>query len=128
MFFNKKVDPSQLSPLTLAFLGDAVYDMLAREKVVSEANRPANDLNRLSVEIVNASAQSKGSKIIFDLLTEEEQAVFKRGRNAHTNHGAKSAGSAHYHAATGLEALFGYLYLKEQTERIVYLFKKIIEK
>ena len=127
MFIDKNVDVSSLSPLTLAFLGDAVYDVLAREYVVSLANRPTNELNKMSVSIVNATSQYKATKKISEFLTEEEMVVFKRGRNAHANHGAKSAGSAEYHASTGLEALFGYLYLKGENERIVFLFNEIIK-
>lgn len=127
MFFEKDIDFSGLSPLTLAFLGDAVYDILAREYVVGIANRPTNELNKMSVSLVNATAQYNASKVIMDMLSDEELAVYKRGRNAHANHGAKSAGVAEYHASTGLEALFGYLYLKGETERIVFLFNKIIE-
>lgn len=127
MFFDNKVDFSQLSPLTLAYLGDAVFEILAREHVVGIANRPTNELNKMSVAIVNATAQCNGIKTIMDLLDDDEMTIYKRGRNAHANHGAKSAGSAVYHASTGLEALFGYLYLKGDNDRIKFLFNEILK-
>ena len=111
------LDLHTVSPLTLAFLGDGVYGLLVREYLVKEGNRPAGELHRASVELVKAEAQAAAIARILPLLTEEEQAVFRRGRNAHT-----SRSGTDYHHATGLEALFGYVYLKGDTARLRELF------
>ncbi|MBQ8782986.1 MAG: ribonuclease III [Clostridia bacterium] len=119
------VDADLLSPLTLAFIGDTVYDLLVREEIICDANRPANDLHSLAVKKVKASAQAKAITEILPLLTEKEQAVYKRGRNAKSGHIAKNATTGDYHKATGLEAVFGYLYLTNQLSRIVELYELI---
>ena len=124
-FVDKEVNAKQLSPLNLAFIGDCVYEMLVRESLVLEANRPVNDLHRESVKYVSAKAQTEAFEKIKDMLTEEETAVYKRGRNAKVGHSPKSATEGEYHCATGVEALFGYLYLSEQTDRIKELFSQI---
>ena len=124
-FIEKDVDPRQLSPLNLAFVGDCVYEMLLRETLVCDANRPVNDLLRESVKYVSAAAQTEAFAKIKDTLTEEETAQFKRGRNAKTGHSPKSATDAQYHTATGVEALFGYLYLSGKIDRIRELFDLI---
>ncbi len=124
---NFCINPKELSPLNLAFIGDCVYEMLVRERLVAEANRPVNDLHRESVKYVSAKAQTAAFQKIEPLLTEEETAVFKRGRNAKTGHQPKSASVGEYHCATGVEALFGYLYLTGNNERITYLFNAINE-
>lgn len=123
-------NPNQLSPLSLAFIGDSVYDLLAREILVCEANRPANELHKLAVKRVCAIAQANAAKMLLDggFLSDEEIALLKRGRNAHTNHLPKNASVCDYHLATGLEALFGYLYLSGRKERLRELFKLILEK
>lgn len=126
-FNDKNVNPKQLSPLNLAFIGDCIYEILVREELVCSANRPVNDLHRESVKFVCAKAQTEAYSKIKDALTEDEEAQFKRGRNAKTGHSPKSASDAEYHTATGIEALFGYLYLTEQNERIKELFKIICE-
>lgn len=124
-FVDKEVNPKQLSPLNLAFIGDCIYEIMVREKLVCDANRPVNDLHRESVKYVSAKAQTIAFDKISPVLTEEETAVFKRGRNAKVGHNPKSASQGEYHTATGVEALFGYLYLTEQTERIKELFEII---
>lgn len=124
-FIDKEINPKQLSPLNLAFIGDCIYEILVRETLVTEANRPVNDLHRESVKYVSAKAQTKAYEKIKDLLTPEEEAVFKRGRNAKTGHSPKSASEGEYHCATGIEALFGYLYLNNEIERIKELFSEI---
>ncbi len=111
-------DPKQLSPLTLAFVGDGVFDLFVREEIVCSANRPVRELNKLKVERVRCEAQAALYERIEPLLTEEESDIFRRGRNAHTSHTPKNASPSDYHTATGLEALFGYLYLSNQFERI----------
>ncbi len=111
-------DPKQLSPLTLAFIGDGVFDLYVREEIVCEANRPVKDLNKLKVDRVRCEAQAALFHRIESRLTEEELEIFRRGRNAHTTHTPKSATPADYHTATGLEALFGYLYLSGSISRL----------
>lgn len=124
-FNDTEIQPKQLSPLNLAFVGDCVYEILVREALVCKANRPVNELHRESVKYVSAKAQTEAYAKIKDILTEEETAQFKRGRNAKVGHSPKSATDAEYHTATGVEALFGYLYLSNRAERIKHLFSII---
>lgn len=114
------------SPGMLAFVGDAVYGLKVRERLAA-VNRPSSELHRLSVRFVNAAAQQAAYEAIAPLLTEPEQDCFRRGRNAHTASTPKHATGAQYHAATGLEALFGWLYLDGQTARLDFLFSVIWE-
>ena len=120
--YQKEIDLHTLSPLALAFVGDGVYSLMVRERLLSEANRPVNDLHRMAVRDVRAEAQSAAVGRLLPLLSEEEEAVFKRGRNAHT---ARSG--ADYHRSTGLEALFGYLYLAGRIDRVRELFSLCME-
>ena len=110
-----------LSPLTLAFLGDSVYEMFIRTKILSGGNRPANELHKIAVGYVKAKAQSNAAHKIFDMLTEEELAIFKRGRNTNIHTVPKNADMADYRHATALETLIGYLYLKGDNERLLQL-------
>ncbi len=123
---DKKCNPGQLSPQVLAFMGDTVYDMLVREHLVLEANRPVGELNRRKVQLVNCETQSKAIKTLMPVLTDDEIGIYKRGRNAFTKNTPKNAEVSDYHAATGLEALFGYLYLNGETERLNELFGIIL--
>lgn len=116
----EQIDLHTISPLNLAFVGDAVFELLVRQRLVADANRPNAELHKLSVEQVCAAAQAAALDRIWPLLTEQEQAVFRRGRNAHT-----SRTGGEYHKATGLEALFGYLYFSGREERIRELFDAI---
>lgn len=120
---NSPCNPKILSPLALAFVGDGVYDLFVREKLVCEANRPVKKLNEKKVAIVRCSSQAKLVEKLMPILTEEELDVLKRGRNAHTQHIPKNATSADYHSATALEALLGYLYLAGRIDRIRELLK-----
>ncbi|MCQ2514526.1 MAG: ribonuclease III [Ruminococcus sp.] len=117
----------EISPLTLAFVGDGVYDLLVRDYLVRKANRPVGELNKIKVSFVNCKAQAEFAKQIMPELTENEIAVYKRGRNAAPKCTPKNGTVADYHSATGLESLFGYLHLKNEKSRIDYLFGKIIE-
>lgn len=112
------------SPLTLAFLGDAVYSMLVRNMLTVSSNKPTGKLHKESIKYVNAAFQAQMIKELYDQLTENELAVFKRGRNAHSAHSPKNQSDADYRYATGFEALYGYLYLCGETDRIKELFKK----
>jgi len=115
------IDVRTVSPLALAFVGDGVYEMMVRERLVCLANRPPRELHREAVKQVRAEAQSAAMDVILPLLTEKEAAVYKRGRNAHT-----ARNSEEYHRATGLETLFGYLYLNGELSRIQCLFDAIM--
>ena len=117
-------DPRELSPLVLAYLGDAVYELLVRTAILRHGNAPVQKLHSRTVHHVCASAQADGFHRIEQLLTEEELSIFRRGRNTHNNI-PKNASPAVYRAATGLEALFGYLYLKGEKERLETLFSAI---
>lgn len=121
-FYDKNCDVNNLSPLTLAFVGDTVFDLFVREMLVCQANRSVNKLHKCATEYVKASAQCEIVNKLMPHLTEKEISVFKRGRNAHTNHKAKNATECDYHMATGFEALFGYLYLSGNMERLRELF------
>lgn len=114
----------ELSGGVLAFVGDAVYGLMVRQRL-AQINRPIGELHRLSVEYVNANAQAEAFKIIEPLLTEEELTQFKHGRNLHTNHVPKNSSQAQYHAATGIESLFGFLHLSGRKERLEELFNII---
>ena len=124
---EKDADINQLSPLTLAFIGDTVFDLLVREDIICDANRPANDLHNLAVRKVKASAQAEFAEKLMPVLTEKETAVFKRGRNAKAGHLPRNASQSDYHMATGFEALFGYLYLNNELVRIKELYSLIAD-
>ena len=113
------------SPLTLAFVGDGVYDLLVREYLVRQANRPVGALNKIKVAMVNCKSQAQFAAKLMPYLTEKETAVYKRGRNAAPKSTAKNGTIAEYHSATGLECLFGYLHLNGENQRIAELFERI---
>lgn len=115
--YRAEVDVRELSPLTLALVGDGVYELMVRERLVCCANRSAGELHREAVKVVRAEAQSAAMERLEPLLTEAEAAVYRRGRNAHTPRTGQD-----YHRATGLETLFGYLYLKGEIDRVRALF------
>lgn len=121
-FIDKDVDIKSLSPLALAFIGDCVYELFVREELICAGNCPPNKLHKRSVEKVCCKAQALDIEKILPVLSEEEVLVYKRGRNAHTNNIPKSATYVEYHKATGLETLFGYLYLKGRLLRLKELF------
>ena len=120
---GKDANPRELPSLTLAYMGDCVFEMLVRTYVIYEGGRHVKGLNIISDKIVNAKAQSDMYHNISDMLTEEEIGVFRRGRNAKSASVSKSSTLADYRRATGLEALFGYLYLKGDIKRAAELFK-----
>lgn len=110
---------NQYSPLVLAYIGDAVYEMIIRTIVVYEGNTQVNNMHKKSKDFVKASAQASLYYSIEELLTEKEIEAFKRGRNAKTATKAKNATLNDYKAATGFEALIGYLYLNKEHKRII---------
>lgn len=117
-------NPNLLSPSVLAFVGDAVYGLMVRT-ALSEVNRPSGELHKLSVKLVNATAQAKAYKVIEPELSEKEVMIFKRGRNFKTGNTPKNSSGVDYHTATGLETLFGFLYLSGENERLKMLFNLI---
>lgn len=127
-FECKEVDVRAYSPLALAYIGDAVYDLIIRTVVVERANRAANELHKRTTKYVKAEAQADMIEALMEHLTEEEQAVYKRGRNAKSYTMAKNATMADYRKATGLEALIGYLYLQNKMDRVLELVRLGIEK
>lgn len=112
------VSPREYSPLALAFIGDAVYEVFVRARVLAEANTSANTLHKKAISYVKAAAQARAAKALIDTLNEDELAAFKRGRNAKSATVPKNADLTDYRYATGLEALFGYLYLSGESERL----------
>ncbi len=124
---QENASPKGLSPLTLAFVGDGVYELLVREYLVSQGNCPVKKLHSRKVELVRCQAQAQALSTLWPQLSEEEQQVVLRGRNAHVGHAPKNAPLADYHGATGLEALFGYLYLSGNTQRVREIFSQILK-
>ncbi len=119
--------PKQLSPLTLAFLGDAVFELLVRERFVTDGNAPVAKLHKKTVAVVCASAQSRAFFCLRGCCPKRKPIFINGGRNANGHHVPKNADPVEYRRATGLEALFGYLYLKGEQARIRFLFDHIWE-
>ena len=119
-------EANSYSPLTLAFLGDSVYDTLVREFLLRKANMPVAKLHSAKIKLVCAEFQSKAYDIVSEKLSEHETAILKRGRNATGNTVPKHADAAEYRRATALECLFGYLFLTGKNERVRELFEVII--
>ena len=123
LFQMKEVDIKEYSPLTLAYIGDSIYDLIIKSLVINEGNKQVQKLHRETSSMVQASAQSKMMRTIQEHLTEEEHAVFKRGRNAKSVSPAKNQSITDYRRATGFESLMGYLYLKKEWKRMLDLVK-----
>lgn len=122
-FELEEVDIKSYSPLTLAYIGDAIYDLVIRTMVVRQGNIPVNKLHKKTSGLVKAGTQSAMIESLLPYLTEEEIAVYKRGRNAKSATMAKHATMSDYRRATGFEALMGYLYLNKNMKRIIDLVK-----
>ena len=118
---------NSIPTLNLAFIGDGVYDLLVREHLVKKSSAHVGELNKLKVSMVNCKSQAEYVRLLVDELTDEEADIYKRGRNTKVNSASKHSTLSDYHAATGLETLFGWLYLKGRTERINELFSLIIK-
>ncbi len=116
------------SPLTLAYIGDAVFDLIIRSVLVNRGNTAVNNLHKRASAIVKAPTQSAIAAAIMDELTDEEKDIYRRGRNSKPHTRAKNASTMEYLEATGLEAVVGYLYLKGDMERVLYLVKTGAEK
>ena len=119
----QEVDIKEYSPLALAYIGDAVYELIIRSLVLNEGNRQVQKMHKRTSSMVQASAQARIITALNDRLTEEEHAVYKRGRNAKSMSPAKNQSVSDYHKATGFEALMGYLYLKKEWKRMLELIK-----
>lgn len=117
------MDIREYSPLTLAYIGDSIYDLIIKSLVINEGNKQVQKLHQETSSLVQASAQSKMMRTLQELLTEEEHAVYKRGRNAKSVSPAKNQSITDYRRATGFEALMGYLYLKKDMKRLIDLVK-----
>lgn len=120
-------DINNVSMLGLAHIGDGVYELLTRTMLCSDGNKKVTELHKKSVAIVNAPAQAAAMERLLPHLTADELAIYKRGRNAKVNSVPQKADIGQYHAATGLEALFGWLYLQGRTERINDLYSVCVE-
>ena len=121
------VDVRTYSPLTLAYIGDGIYDLIIRSLVVAKGNTRAGELHKRTSQLVKAKTQAEMIEVLLPFLTEEEADIYRRGRNAKSPTMAKNATMSDYRKATGFEALMGYLYLKDEFERIVELVKTGME-
>lgn len=123
-FKCKEEDIRTYSPLTLAYIGDCIYDVIIRTVVVERGNRSVNQLHKTVVRYVNAGTQARMIEALQEYLTDEEQGIYRRGRNAKSSSTAKNASVTDYRKATGMEALLGYLYLKDEMGRAIELVKR----
>ncbi len=124
-YFKPNMSPASInavSMLGLAHIGDAVFELMTRASLCAEGHTAVQELHRRTTARVNAPAQARSAERILPLLSEEESAIYRRGRNTHVNSVPHAANVGQYHAATGLEALFGWLYLQGRTERLNELF------
>lgn len=123
LFELEDTDIRTYSPLTLAYIGDAIYELVIRTILVEKGNTQVNKLHQRASKLVKASAQSEIVEKLKPYLTEEEMGIFKRGRNAKSFTMAKNASMSDYRRATGYEALMGHLYLTEKWDRMLELIK-----
>lgn len=122
-FDIKEVDMRTYSPLTLAYIGDGIYDIIIRSIVVDRANTSANSLHKHTSSMVKAETQARMIELLEEHLSQEEADIYRRGRNAKSYTTAKNASVADYRKATGFEAVMGYLYLKDDIKRAIELVK-----
>jgi len=127
LYDPQNIDVRTYSPLSLAFMGDAVFELMVRTMVVTAGNTAPEKLHKRTTRMVKAESQAIMGHGIWDELSEEEQSVYRRGRNAQSYTHAKNASVSDYRHATGLEALFGYLYLTGKQERMLELMKRCVE-
>lgn len=122
-FQTEEIRPEQYSPLTLAYMGDCAYEIVIRTLLVHKGNAPVDKLNRKASRLAKAETQAQMITAIIEQLTEEELAIYKRGRNAKSYSSAKNASITDYRKATGFEALIGWLYLKENFVRMTQIIR-----
>jgi len=127
MFLHFKGDPSQLPALTLAYIGDAIYELYVRKSLLDQGEIKVQGLHKEAIKRVNASTQARLLESLEGVLSETELAVARRGRNAKSGQIPKNAEVIEYRKSTGLEALMGYLFLKQDLARIEELLKKVEE-
>ncbi len=123
IFNMEEVDVNSYSPLTLAYIGDSIYDLIIKSLVINQGNKQVNKMHKETSALVQAATQSLMMRTLQDLLTDEERAVYKRGRNVSSISPAKNQSVTDYRRATGFEALMGYLYLKKEWQRMLDLVK-----
>ena len=126
-FGGGEIDIRTYSPLTLAYVGDAVFEIVIRTLIVEKGQRAANTLHKHTTKVVCAQTQAKMIDTVYAYLTEEEQDIYRRGKNTKLHSTAKNASLADYRKATGFEALCGYLFLRDDTVRITQLVKQALE-
>lgn len=127
-FHIKKQNIGTYSPLTLAYIGDGIYELIIRSMIVGKGNEAVNKLHSKSSQLVKAETQAALIKLLMEDLSEDEEAIYKRGRNAKSFTSAKNASVIDYRMATGLEALLGYLYMEGRIERLFELVKMGLER
>ena len=123
IFEMEEVDAKTYSPLALAYIGDSMYDLIIKSLVINHGNKQVNKMHKETSSLVQAATQSLMMRKLQDILTDEERAVYKRGRNAKSVSPAKNQSVTDYRRATGFEALIGYLYLKKEYQRMLDLVK-----
>jgi ribonuclease-3 family protein len=127
MYGVEDKDIKTISPLVFAYIGDSVYDLIIKSILVGRGNIPVNKLHKKASDLVKAQSQVRMYESVKDVLSEDEAAIFKRGRNAKSYTSAKNASKIDYRMATGYEALIGYLYMEDKIDRIYELVKKGLE-
>ena len=125
---GSKDDPFMMNGLTLAYIGDAVFELMVREYMIKKGSRQVDRLHKHTTALVNAKSQSDMINALMNELTDKELAIFKRGRNSSTVTAAKHQSMGDYRRATGLEALYGYLYLNGEHKRLKDIFNMCLEK
>lgn len=123
MFSMEAVDVNQYSPLTLAYIGDCIFDLIIKSLVINKGNKQVQKMHQETSQYVQASSQSRMMRAMQEYLTEEEHTVYRRGRNAKSISPAKNQSITDYRRATGFEALLGHLYLKKEWKRLLELVK-----
>ena len=118
---EKYIEPSLLSPLVLAYIGDSVYEMFVRVTLVSNVDSSVHKLHTEATEYVRCESQADVIRNIYDMLSEKERSIVKRGRNAHSGYVPKNADVVEYRYATGFESLLGYLYMSREFDRLDYI-------
>lgn len=127
VFDSEKIDIRTYSPLTLAYIGDAVFELIVRTLTVEKGQRAANTLHKHTTKIVCAQTQAQLIDAVYESLTEEEQDIYRRGKNTKIHSSAKNASLADYRKATGFEALCGYLFLRNDTVRILQIVRQAMD-
>lgn len=125
---EKKISGNTLNGLSLAFIGDAVYEIMVREHLLEHGSLQVGKLHKMAVEYVRASYQAEVFDFLEPIVDEEERSILHRGRNASATHVPKGANAIEYRKATGVESLFGWLYLEGKNERIKELFQMILSR